>query len=104
MDEHSKGSLGQCQLARRQLLKIACAALVAAPLMSLSGNAAAATNPTMRNALKYVDQSADPTKVCAGCLNFKPGTTPTDAGGCKIIGNDTEILPTGYCSGFVARK
>ncbi|MBK1680766.1 hypothetical protein [Rhodocyclus tenuis] len=104
MDEHCKDSIGQCQLPRRRLLKIGCAALVAVPLMSLSGNAAAVTNATMRNALKYVDQSADPAKVCAGCLNFKPGPAPTDAGGCKIIGNDTEILPTGYCSGFVAKK
>jgi hypothetical protein len=88
---------------RRGLLKIACTALAAIPVLSIAGNAFAATNATMRKALNYQDSPKDG-KSCSVCLNFVPGATSASPGHCKIIGGDDEIVPNGYCVGFVVKK
>lgn len=90
-------------LCRRRLLRNAATVLAAIPLLGVGGNAFAASNATMRKALAYQDTPKDG-KSCALCVNFVAGATPADAGRCKIIGGDDEIVPSGYCAGFVARK
>ena len=86
---------------RRQFLKIGGAALAMIPVLSISGNALAATNAAMRTSMKYQDKP-NGDKNCANCMQFVPGKTPKDNGGCKIIPGDTEISPQGYCVAWAA--
>lgn len=86
---------------RRQFLKIGGAALAMIPVMSVSGNALATTNASMRAGMKYQDKP-NGDKHCAICMQFVPGKTPKDKGGCKIIPGDTEISPQGYCVAWAA--
>jgi hypothetical protein len=81
---------------RRQLLKAACAALASIPIVAASDRAAAATNAAMRSSLKYQDRPMGD-KECSGCMQFVPGKTAKDLGGCKLMPGDTEISPKGYC-------
>lgn len=81
---------------RRRLLKTASVALASIPLVAVTGQAIAKTNAMMRTQLKYQDTPLGD-KSCASCLEFIPGKTPTDLGGCKQIPWDDEIAPTGYC-------
>ena len=81
---------------RRQLLKAGCAALAMVPIVAVSGKAAAAQNAALRTSLKYQDHPMGD-KECTGCLQFVPGKTPKDLGGCKLMPGDTEISPKGYC-------
>ena len=81
---------------RRQFLKIGGAALAMIPVLSISGNALAATNASMRAAMKYQD-TPNAEKHCAICTQFVPGKTPKDKGGCKLFPGDTEVSPQGYC-------
>lgn len=83
-------------LKRREFLKLGGAALAAIPIMTMAGNASAATNAAMRTSLKYQDKP-EGDKHCATCMQFIPGKTPKDLGGCKLMPGDTEISPTGYC-------
>ena len=53
-----------------------------------------------RKALKYVDQSSDPARICSGCRFFKQAEGGTACGGCQIITGP--IAPTGYCSTWTA--
>jgi hypothetical protein len=89
--------------ARRQLLKMGAAALAVIPVMVLCGNANAATNAAMRSALKYQDKPGPEGKVCSGCMQFVPGKTAKDPGGCKVMAGDTEISPNGYCTAWVKK-
>lgn len=84
------------QTQRRQFLKLGGAALALIPVIGISGNAVAAPNAAMRASLKYQDKP-EGDKNCANCLQFVPGKSPSDKGGCKLIPNDTEISPKGYC-------
>lgn len=77
---------------RRKVLKLGGAALAMIPVVAM-----AAKNDAMRTSMKYVDESADKTKQCSGCVQFVPGKTAKDKGGCKIFPGDTEVSPTGYC-------
>jgi hypothetical protein len=87
---------------RRVWLKQATGAVVAIPLASFATGAWAAKNDPIRTALKYQDTpNAD--KSCANCLQFVPGKTPKDMGTCKVIPNDTEIKPQGYCTAWVKK-
>jgi hypothetical protein len=62
----------------------------------------AAKNDGIRTALKYVDAGpAD--KACSACMQFVPGKTAADKGGCKVIPNDTEISPKGSCTAWVKK-
>ncbi|HZV55499.1 MAG TPA: high-potential iron-sulfur protein [Rhodocyclaceae bacterium] len=81
---------------RRQFLKLGGIALAMIPIVSASGNASAATNATMRASLKYQDKP-EGDKHCATCLQFIPGKTAKDKGGCKLMPGDSEISPQGYC-------
>ena len=66
------------------------------PAMAVFGCADAATNATLRTALKYQDKP-EGDKSCANCMQFVPGASVKDLGGCKVIPGDTEISPQGYC-------
>lgn len=90
------------QTSRRRFLKFSGTAVALIPLMAASGRAAAATNATMRTALKYQDKP-DGDKNCANCVQFAPGSSPKSMGGCKILPGDTEISPQGYCIGWAKK-
>jgi hypothetical protein len=87
---------------RRQFLRLGTAALALIPVVTFSGSANAATNASMRAALKYQDHP-NGKKDCAACMHFKPGKTAKSLGGCNIIPGDTEISPHGYCVGWAAK-
>jgi hypothetical protein len=92
----------EIQTPRRQFLKIGGAALAMIPVMAISGRAYAATNAGLRTALKYQGKP-EGDKSCATCMQFVPGKTPKDLGGCKIMAGDTEIAPQGYCTAWVKK-
>ena len=89
------------KMQRRQMLKLAGATIAMIPVLSISGKALAATNAQMRTAMKYQDKP-NAEKSCSGCMQFVPGKTPKDLGGCKIFPGDTEVSPQGYCAGWAA--
>lgn len=76
---------------RRNMLKLGGVALAMIPVVAL-----AAKNDAMRSAMKYKD-SPEGEKNCSNCVQFVPGKSPTDMGGCKIFPGDTEVSPKGYC-------
>jgi len=88
-------------ISRRRWLGLAAGALTAVPVMLVTREAFAEANANMRKALQYQETPKDG-KQCSGCVQFVPGKTPKDKGGCKAIPGDTEILPNGYCAAFVA--
>jgi hypothetical protein len=92
----------ELKASRRQFLKIGGAAIVMIPVLALSGNATASTNAGMRTAMKYQGKP-NGAKQCSGCMQFIPGKTPKDLGGCKIFPGDTEISPHGYCVAWAAK-
>jgi hypothetical protein len=81
---------------RRQFLKVGGAALVMIPALMVSGWADGATNVTMRAGLKYQGKP-EGDKSCSNCMQFVPGSSAKEPGGCKVIPGDTEISPQGYC-------
>jgi hypothetical protein len=91
---------------RRQLLKMGTIALVAAPMAGFTTNAFATQNTAVRTALKFQNHP-NGDKQCSKCMNFIPNKDkPKDPGaihGCKLYPGDTEIVPNGYCTGFVAK-
>jgi hypothetical protein len=87
---------------RRQFLKIGGAAIAMIPVLAVSGKSMAATNAAMRASMKYQDKP-NGDKRCATCMQFVPGKTAKDLGGCKIFAGDTEISPNGYCVAWVAK-
>jgi High potential iron-sulfur protein/TAT (twin-arginine translocation) pathway signal sequence len=87
---------------RRQFLKIGGAAIAMIPVAAMSGKVMASTNAAMRASMKYQDKP-NGDKHCATCMQFIPGKTPKDLGGCKIFPGDTEISPKGYCVAWVAK-
>ena len=84
---------------RRVWLKLVSGAAIAAPLGALSLDAHAAKNEAIRKALQYQDQPKGEQR-CSTCMQFVPGKSPTDLGGCKVIPGDTEISPNGWCSAY----
>lgn len=78
-------------MSRRNMLKLGGAALAMIPVVAL-----AAKNDAMRAAMKYKD-TPEGDKNCSTCVQFVPGKSPADAGGCKIFPGDTEVSPKGYC-------
>jgi hypothetical protein len=83
---------------RRQFLKVGGAALVALPIIGMSGAALAAKNDSVRAALQYQATPKDG-KQCSACQNFQAATK-----GCTLYPGDTEIAPTGYCTAFILKK
>jgi len=90
------------KLLRRQFLKFGATALAMIPVIVASGRADAATNASMRAALKYQAKPQDG-KECSGCMHFVPGASAKALGSCKIIPNDTEISPSGYCMAWAKK-
>lgn len=91
--------------ARRNVLKQISLGLASIPVIAIAGNAHAAKSDALRTALKYVDKAptvAGVTQRCDGCMQWVPGKTAKDLGGCKIIPGDTEINPAGNCTAWVA--
>ncbi len=77
---------------RRKFLKTA--ALL--PLVLIAQKSSARTNPSLREQLKY--QSTPKGGMnCSSCLEFIPGKSANDLGGCRVIPEDDEISPNGYC-------
>ena len=88
--------MNENQTSRREFLRVGGAALAMIPVAVVSGRADAATNAGMRTALKYQGKP-EGDKSCANCMQFVPGASAKDLGGCKVIPGDTEISPQGYC-------
>lgn len=82
---------------RRNILKFGGAAIALVPAAAF-----AAKNDAMRKAMKY-KESPEGDKKCSGCMQFVPGKTPTDLGGCKIFPGDTEVSPNGYCGAWAKK-
>ena len=82
---------------RRNMLKLGSIAVVMAPVAAL-----AAKNEPIRKAMKYQDTPLGD-KHCANCMQFVPGKTATDLGGCKVFAGDTEVSPNGYCVAWVKK-
>ncbi len=76
---------------RRNLLKLGGTALAMIPVLAF-----AAKNDAMRAAMKYKD-APDGEKRCSTCMQFVPGKTANDKGGCKLFPGDTEVSPNGSC-------
>ena len=91
------------QNSRRVWLKAATGAAVAAPLVFFTRQSLAAKNDGVRTSLKY-QETPSAGKQCSTCMQFVAGKTPKDKGGCKIIPNDSEIAPTGFCIAYVELK
>lgn len=83
-------------LSRRKWLKNISGALTLAPLL-FPLQAKAITNTGLRAQLKYQNTPKE-NMNCATCLEFLPGKTDKDLGGCKVIPGDDEISPAGYCT------
>ena len=83
-------------LSRRNLLKIASVSLALIPLVAITRQARANSNTAVRDKLKYQNTPKDGMS-CTSCLEFIPGKTDKDLGGCKVIPGDDEISPNGYC-------
>ena len=90
------------QLPRRQFLKFGVGAFATIPVLLVSGQINAATNANMRTALKY-QSKPEGDKNCANCIQFVPGKTAKDLGGCKVLPGDTEISPQGYCTAWIKK-
>lgn len=84
-------------LTRRKFLQTASVGLVLMPLVAISRQASANTNSIVRAQLKYQNSPKD-NMSCTTCLEFIPGKTDKDLGGCKVIPGDDEISPNGYCT------
>ena len=82
---------------RRSMLKLGGIAVVMMPVAAF-----AAKNDALRKAMKYQDKP-EGDKKCSTCLQFVPGKTASDLGGCKVFAGDTEISPNGYCSAWAKK-
>ena len=92
----------QDETLRRRFLKTGAVALAMIPVLVVSGRADAATNAAVRTSLKYQGKP-EGDKSCGNCIQFVPGKTAKDLGGCKVIAGDTEISPQGYCIAWVKK-
>jgi hypothetical protein len=53
-----------------------------------------------RTSLQYVEASADPTKLCSGCVLYVAGQ-PNACGGCQVVKGP--INPGGYCASWAKK-
>ncbi len=84
-------------ITRRKFLQTTGSVLALIPLVAITRQASASTNAALRGQLKYQDTPKDGMS-CSTCLEFIPGKTAKDLGGCKVIQGDDEISPNGYCT------
>jgi hypothetical protein len=92
-------------LSRRNALKTISLGLASIPVIAISGNAHAAKNDALRKALNYIDKPVTKNGVveqCNNCVHWVPGKDAKALGGCKILPGDTEISPSGHCTGWSA--
>ena len=82
---------------RRSALKIGAVALAMIPVAAF-----AAKNEPSRKAMKYKD-TPEGDKKCSNCIQFVPGKTAKDLGGCKVFPGDTEIAPEGWCTAWAKK-
>ena len=82
---------------RRNMLKLGGMALAIIPVVAF-----AAKNEPLRKAMKY-QEKPEGDKKCSTCMQFVPGKTASDLGGCKVFAGDTEISPNGYCSAWAKK-
>ena len=85
-------------LNRRRFLQTASVALALIPLVVIRP-ARANTNASVRAQLKY-QNTPNNEMSCASCLEFIPGKSAKDLGGCKVIPDDDEIAPNAYCTSW----
>jgi hypothetical protein len=78
---------------RRNFLKVAAVL----PIILISRQAGARTNAGLREEFKYQTTPKDDMS-CQSCLEFIPGKSGNELGGCKVIPEDDEISPNGYCT------
>lgn len=90
------------QTPRRKFLKNGAIVLAMIPVNFVSRRADSATNTSLRTSFKYQGKP-EGDKSCANCIQFMPGTSTKDLGGCKVIPGDTEISPQGYCIAWVKK-
>ena len=88
------------KLTRRCMLKIG-AAFATVPVIAITSEAWAAQNAALRGALKYQDKPGKDGQKCSTCTHWVAGKTATAKGSCKIIPDDDEISPEGWCVGWV---
>ncbi len=88
-------------VSRRRMLSLIAGSAIVMPAVLTAARAHAEQNKAIRDALKYQD-SPMKGQQCSGCMQFVPGKTPKDRGGCKVIAGDTEISPQGWCTAWVA--
>lgn len=102
MTAHRTGvaHVSQVSMSRRRALSLAAGSAVAVPLLLVARSSPAAQNAAMRSALKYQDEPKNG-QQCSTCLQWVPGATPKDRGGCKIMPADNEISPAGWCAAWV---
>ncbi len=86
-------------LVRRRWMKNISGSIILVPLFFLSRYAEAKTNEALRAQLKYQITPKESMK-CLTCLEFIPGKTNKDLGGCKVLPGDDEISPDGYCTSW----
>jgi hypothetical protein len=89
-------------LQRRAMLRAISGAVVALPLGLVAARAHGARNDVLRQSLKYQDKP-NGDHSCAGCSQFVPGKSAAAMGSCKIIPNDTEISPKGWCIAWIKK-
>jgi hypothetical protein len=89
------------QESRRKFLKIGGSALAMIPVLAMTNNAFAAKSAA-RAGLQYQDTAKDG-KSCSTCMQFVPGKTAKDLGGCKVLPGDTEISPNAYCAAYAKK-
>ncbi len=82
---------------RRRMFKLGGAAIAIIPVAAF-----AAKNESVRKSMQYKD-SPEGDKACAGCMQFIPGKSPSDLGGCKVFPGDTEVSPKGYCMAWAKK-
>lgn len=58
--------------------------------------AIAKSNASMRQQLQY-QNTPEGAMSCRSCLEFLAGNSEQQAGRCKLIPDDDEIAPNGYC-------
>jgi len=88
------------QACRRRFLGQASATgLAALPLLWLSSPAAARSNAALRSQLKYQDAPFQG-QNCSQCLEFLPAKAAGTQAGCKVIPDDDEISPQGWCTAW----
>ena len=84
-------------ISRRKFLKSAGLVFFLLTVTGFSKLAGANTNRLLRDQLKYQNTPKDKMS-CTTCLEFTPGKNNQDAGRCKVIPDDDEISPNGYCT------